>query len=174
MSLLLGQSGSLERDDFVQPPYQSQGPNIVAKGSYLQPGPYASVSIDDRSRFRNTSFVPPVSIELMQGFLTYASYTPNPNGADANTMPRTTFIAQEKPQQHYAYNLTPSNFAAAKALQGAGGQPTVQLSPYGQVTGGPVSSSFCPPALGYINASGACAVPPSSPLYQPDARNVYF
>lgn len=161
MSLLLGQSGSLLRDDFVQPPLQSLGPNIVAKGSFLQAGPYGSVSIDDRSRFRNTSYVPPQSIELMTGFMNYGFYTGNPNSYDANSMPRQTYIA---PLQ------TPAPFTLMAPMQPrqVGGQP------YGLSTTGPLSSTNCPPELGYISASGACAVPSSSPLYDPDSRNVYF
>lgn len=160
MSLLLGQSGSLQRDDFVQPPLQSLGPNIVAKGSFLQPGPYGSVSIDDRSRFRNTSFVPPQSIELMTGFMNYGFYTGNPNSNDSNAMPRQTYIAQSQ---------VPTPFSLSAPLQ-----RQVSGQPYGLSMTGPVSPSNCPPELGYISASGACAVPSTSPLYNPDSRNVYF
>ena len=176
MSLLLGQSGSLSRQDFVQPPLQSSGPNIVAYGSFLQPGPYGSLSIDDRSRFRNTSYTPPLSIDLMPGFMSYNFYDTNPNGNDLGTFPRATFINQQAAAapSSYAFSSVPSNSASLRALQGVGGKPTMQLAPYGQVEGGPVSSSYCPPSLGYINASGGCVVPPTSSLYNPAERNVYF
>jgi hypothetical protein len=167
MSLLLGQSGSLERDDFVQPPLQTLGPNIVAKGSFLQPGPYGSVSIDDRSRFRNTSFVPPQSIELMTGFMNYGFYTGNPNNNDSNAMPRQTYIAQDAAfAPSLYYSTTPSLSAPAGRA--------MNTQPYGLEKNGPVSSQRCPPGVAYINASGACQVPSSSPLYNPDGRNVYF
>jgi hypothetical protein len=162
MSLLLGQSGSLQRDDFVQPPLQTHGPNIVAKGSFLQPGPYASVSIDDRSRFRNTSYVPPQSIELMTGFLDYGFYTANPNSNDANAMPRQTLIASDP------------SFAPAYSAYSFSGTARASAQPYGLQTAGPVSPRNCPPNTGYITASGGCAVLPSSPLYNPDTGNVYF
>lgn len=176
MSLLLGQSGSLSRQDFVQPSLQSSGPNIVAYGSFLQPGPYGSLSIDDRSRFRNTAYTPPLSIDLMPGFMAYSFYDTNPNANDLGTFPRATYINQQAAAApaSYAFTMVPSNSAALRGLQGAAGQPTMQLAPYGQVEGGPVSSTNCPPSMGYINAAGACAVPPGSPLYNPVERNVYF
>lgn len=176
MSLLLGQYGSLERQDFVQPPLQSSGPNIVAQGSYLQPGPYASVSVDDRSRFRNTSFVPPVSIELMTGFMDYGFYNTNVNLSSPVIMPAATYIHQSQPQARkgYAFSTVPSSQPRLAALQGVDGQATMQLAPYGQVVNGPVSARACPAGVGVINASGACQVQPGTPLYDPDARNVYF
>lgn len=176
MSLLLGQYGSLSRGDFVQPSLQSSGPNIVAYGSFLQPGPYGSLSIDDRSRFRNTSYTPPVSIDLMPGFMAYNFYDTNPNGNDLGTFPRATLINQQASAAppSYAFSMVPSSAGNLRSMRGAGGKMTMQLAPYGQVEGGPVSSTNCPPTLGYINASGACAIPPSSPLYNPTERNVYF
>jgi hypothetical protein len=176
MSLLLGQYGSLQRDDFVQPPLQSAGPNIVAKGSYLQPGPYASVSVDDRSRFRNTAFVPPVSIELMTGFMDYGFYNTNVNLSSPVIMPTATYVHQSQPQvrKGYAFSTVPSSQPRLGALRGVDGGATTQVEPYGQVVNGPVSPRFCGTGGGVINASGACQVQPGAPLYDPDARNVYF
>ncbi len=176
MSLLLGQYGSLQRQDFVQPPLQQAGTNIVAQGSYLQPGAYASVSVDDRSRFRNTSFVPPVSIELMTGFMDYGFYNTNSNLSAPAIMPQTTYLNQQPSAvpPRYAYSSIPSSSSTLRTLTGAAGAPTMQVAPYGQVVQGPVSAHSCPAGVGFINASGACQVPPSSPLYDPDARNIYF
>lgn len=170
MSLLLGQYGSLERQDFVQPSLHSAGPNIVAKGSYLQPGPYASVSVDDRSRFRNTSFVPPVSVELMTGFMDYGFYNTNSNQSMPTIMPQSTYLHQQPQQARRGYS-----FSAVPSLsQAAAGSPAMSVAPYGQVVNGPVSGGNCPASQGFINASGACELLPGSPLYQADARNVYF
>lgn len=176
MSLLLGQYGSLQRDDFVQPPLQSAGPNIVAKGSYLQPGPYASVSVDDRSRFRNTAFVPPVSIELMTGFMDYGFHNTNVNLSSPVIMPTATYVDQSQPQvrRGYAFSTVPSSQPRLAALRGVDGGQTTQVEPYGQVVNGPVSPRACPSGVGVMNASGACQVQPGTPLYDPDARNVYF
>jgi len=62
MSLLYGQQGSLKRQDFIQ----SSGP-FLAKGNYLDPARPSSLGVEDRTRFRPSSFVAPRQIELMQG-----------------------------------------------------------------------------------------------------------
>lgn len=176
MSLLLGQYGSLSRHDFVQPSLQFSGPNIVAQGSFLQPGPYGSLSIDDRSRFRNSAYMPPLSIDLMPGFMSHSFYDTNPNRNDLSTFPRNTYVNQQAATAPpaYSFSMVPSNSATLRSLQGASGLPTMQLAPYGQVNNGPVSPTNCPPSLGYINAAGACQVPSNSPMYKPHEQNVYF
>lgn len=174
MSLLLGQYGSLSRDDFVQPALNlaGGGPNFVAYGSYLQPGPYGSLSVDDRSRFRNTAFTPPRSIELMNGFFNYPFRDTNPNQNTRGTFPRSTFISQQPGAvpPNYSYATVPALGSTLKDSHG----DALSTSPYGQVMDGPVSSSNCPAELGYINVSGACQVPPSSPVYNPTGRNIYY
>lgn len=63
MSLLFGQQGSLQRNDFVQSP---AGP-FLAKGNFMDPARNSSLGIEDRTRFRPSSFVAPRQIELMNG-----------------------------------------------------------------------------------------------------------
>jgi hypothetical protein len=65
MSLLRGQYGSKQRNDYVQ----STGP-FLAKGNYLDPNQPSALGMEDRSRFRPHSFVAPRDVELMQGALT--------------------------------------------------------------------------------------------------------
>ena len=76
MSLLIGQSGSKQRQDYVQ----SRGP-ILAKGNFMDPERPSSLGVEDRSRFRPQSFVAPRNIELMQGAFTLPGatdiYTPH-------------------------------------------------------------------------------------------------
>jgi hypothetical protein len=174
MSLLLGQYGSLSRDDYVQPALNlaSGGPNFVAYGSFLQPGPYGSLSIDDRSRFRNTAYTPPLSIELMNGFFNYPFRDSNPNQNNLGTFPRSTYISQQPGAvpRNYSYSTVPALGSGLKDSHG----DALSTAPYGQVMDGPVSSSNCPPELGYINVTGACQVPSSSPLYNPTGRNIYY
>lgn len=62
MSLLYGQQGSLQRNDFIQ----SSGP-FLAKGNFMDPARPSSLGVEDRTRFRPSSFVAPRQIELMQG-----------------------------------------------------------------------------------------------------------
>ena len=65
MSLLIGQSGSRPRGDYVQ----SSGP-ILAKGGFMDPERASSLGIEDRSRFRPQSFVASRDVELMNGAFT--------------------------------------------------------------------------------------------------------
>ena len=110
MSLLIGQHGSLLRENYaagqqytvVAPNQQdgfskSAGSSLISLGAFLQPGPYASLSPEDPSRFRPTSYVAPTEIELMHGFLDMPFQNGNPLQADPVVMPHSTFIDQTPP-----------------------------------------------------------------------------
>ena len=44
--------------------------SFAARGNYMDPSGSGSLGVDDPSRFRSTSVVPPKQVELMQGSLT--------------------------------------------------------------------------------------------------------
>lgn len=77
MSLLIGQSGSKQRGDYIP----STGPSFAAKGNFMDPERPSSLGIEDRSRFRPQSFVAPRNIGLMQGAFNIpgASDIPSPS-----------------------------------------------------------------------------------------------
>ena len=154
MSLLLGQSGSLLREDYVQ----ACGPSgILSKGAYLQPGKVASMGADDPSRFRNTAYVPPRQIELMHGFMDYQFQNGNPLQADPTVVPYATFVTQA-PRAGYAY-------------QG----PTSMSGPYGAVMSTTLAPARCPAESGcYINPAGGCLCGAQSPYYDASSMNVYY
>ena len=136
MSLLIGQSGSLLRDDYVQPanPFASRSlqsvgdvtsgftgsrsTGLIAKGAYLQPGPYASLSQEDPSRFRNTAYVAPSQIELMQGFMDTPFQNANPMQSDTRVMPMSTFLDQAPPSMQLRQQL--SSQSAGSLSRGSG------------------------------------------------------
>lgn len=137
MSLLIGQSGSLLRDDYVQPQYSSanfqstegggasgfsgsSNAGLIAKGAYLQPGPYASLGVEDPSRFRNTAYVAPTQIELMQGFMDMPFQNANPLQSDTRVMPMSTFLNQDPPFMQRAQRPSFSQSAAAGSGSGSG------------------------------------------------------
>ena len=164
MSLLIGQHGSLVREDYAaRQKYtvvrddtdnqngfnKSSGSSLISLGAFLQPGPYASLSPEDPSRFRPTSYVAPTEIELMQGFLDMPFQNGNPLQSDLLVMPRSTFIDQTPPplpscskpmqmlrqQQQLGYTFVQSPAAAPDA----GG--TYITHPYGIM----VSRNSCQP-----------------------------
>jgi hypothetical protein len=177
MSQLIGASGSLLRGDFVQPTLTTtEGGTIVSMGSYLEPGPYASLSIDDRSRFRSTSFVPPQSIELMHGFFDRGLMFYDTNPLENTISTAVTFVDQRPSAVPvgYSYYSQPASTPELRALRGYSGQPTMATAPYGQVIHGPVSPSNCPSNQAFVNPSGGCQVMPSAAAFNPAGTNVYF
>lgn len=201
MSLLIGQSGSMLRSDYVQPPVIPGNNNatIVSKGAYLQSGgAYTSLAPDDASRFRPTSFVAPTQIDLMQGFMDTPFYNNNPFQADMRVMPHDTFVDQ-RPRSFFSLSASSSSQQQRQPLYTSGGNsytfettaaktPASSLSssssrggvsaaPYGQTidSSSGVSPRNCPAAQKcYVNVSGACACSSSSPLYNPASSNIYY
>ena len=103
------------RSDYIQPPVirGNNNADIVSKGAFLQSGgAYTSLSPDDASRFRPTSFVAPTQIDLMHGFMDTPFYNNNPFMSDMRVVPYDTFVNQRPPP-------SPSQLSLAS---GAGGR----------------------------------------------------
>lgn len=118
MALLIGQSGSMLRSDYVQPPVirGNNNADIVSKGAFLQSGgAYTSLSPDDASRFRPTSFVAPTQIDLMQGFMDTPFYSNNPFMSDTRVLPYDTFVNQRPPSSPSQLSLASGGGGRAAA-----------------------------------------------------------
>lgn len=176
--MIIGQAGSQPRRDYTQPELRPTGQTIVSKGYYLQPGRIASLSPDDASRFRPTSFVPPVQIALMNRppFLPFNNANPADN---ALVMPRDTFVFQtpDSPPVGYAYVHTDASNERSEfnTLTSAAAPTSYQAEPYGLVQNGLVSPRNCPSTQNcFVNVTGACQCEANSPYYLPQMRNIYM
>lgn len=175
--MLIGQAGSQSRRDYTQPELRPTGQTIVSKGYYLQPGRIASLSPEDLSRFRPTSYVPPVQIDLMNRppFLPFNDANPSDN---EQIMPRDTFVYQraDAPPRGYTYVSTePGNMTSAFYRMTSAATPkSYQMEPYGLVQDGLVSPRNCPADKNcFINTVGSCQCEADSPYYLAEARNIY-
>lgn len=205
MSLQIGQYGSLLRDDYVQPPVRAHNPNtnFVSLGAYLQPGPYASLSLEDPSRFRPGTFVAPTQIELMQGFMDTPFQNADPVQSDTRVVPGNTFVTQRPAPrglssarggadpEPFSSSAAPRGYTfvttsagnvrsggprASAGLGGAGGGTrALETAPYGLVVGAPVSPANCPSGDHCaLTVAGGCACSAQSPWYDPARSNVYY
>jgi len=164
MSQLMGASGSLSMQTYVQPASAlGPAPGIIAMGNYLGPGA-ASLGVDDPSRQRSTAYVLPRQIELMEGFFNVQDMGGNSNNSDMNLNSSMTMLV---PATQATY---PGMTAVGPSTHGHSGHGGA----YGLTYTGSVTPQNCLQHTGCsLNTSGGCHCT-SGPFYSPHGTNTYY